>query len=444
MSPELYYVHIGRLDHYITDKQRIFGRVSRNQNLQGPYRKRWDDPAVGENALYVGSQVSLDYVYTVSPTFITNIRYGFSRFDGGSHPDRLGFNQSQLGFSSQVTGLIDPAWMAFPTVTVAGLAGLGSEGISSTIDNDHSLFVSGIKDHHNHNLNFGADLRAYRKNTFSPGNAAGSYTFGTNYTQGPFDDSASSPGGIGQGLAALLLGLPTAGSIDRNDSQASQSTYWALYFQDNWRVNRKLTLNMGLRWEYEGPTTERYNRSVRSFDPNVVQPIEAQAQAQYALAPDPSLPVDQFRVQGGLLFAGVGGQPKYLWDRSFRTFSPRFGFAYQGIQRMVVRGGFGVFPIQIGVPAANNAIQTGFSQTTSLVPTLDNGQTFIGTLDNPFPNGVLSRPEPARASRRFLAGASRSMIPTQRDPMPCTGLSTRRLWCQAAFCSRSAMSGANR
>ncbi|HWB87194.1 MAG TPA: carboxypeptidase regulatory-like domain-containing protein [Bryobacteraceae bacterium] len=402
MSPELYYVHVGRVDHYITENQRVFVRVSQNQNLQGPYRKRWNDPAVGQNALYIGRQIALDYVYTINPSLIANIRYGFSRFNGGSHPDRLGFDMSQLGFSSQVTNLIDPAWMAFPTVSVSGMAALGSEGASSTIDNDHALFASVTKEHGRHSMSFGADLRAYRKNVFNPGNAAGSYTFGTAYTQGPFDNSTSSPGGIGQGLAALLLGLPTQGSIDRNDSQASQSTYWALYFQDNWRVSRNLTLNMGLRWEYEGPTTERYNRSVRGFDPNAVQPIEGQAKAKYALSPDPALPLDQFQLRGGLLFAGVGGQPSYLWDRSFKTFAPRFGFAYQAARSIVVRGGFGIFPIEIGVPAANNAIQTGYSQTTALVPTLDNGQTFIGTLSNPFPSGVLAPAGSSQGIQTFL------------------------------------------
>jgi hypothetical protein len=416
MSPELYYVHIGRVDHYITEKQRIFGRVSQNQNLQGPYRKRWDDPAVGNNALYIGRQIALDYVYTISPNFVTNLRYGFSRYDGGSHPDRLGYNISQLGFSSQVTNLIDPAWMAFPTISVSGLAALGSEGISSTIDNGHSLFANAIKNHKNHNMSFGTDLRAYRKNIFNPGNAPGSYSFGTTYTQGPFDNSPSSPGGIGQGLAALLLGLPTGGSIDRNDSQASQSTYWAFYFQDNWRATRKLTINMGLRWEYEGPTTERYNRSVRSFDPNVVQPIEVQAKAKYASSPDPALPLDQFRVRGGLQFAGVGGQPNYLWNRRFNNLAPRLGFAYQTTQRMVVRGGFGVFPIEIGVPAANNALQIGFNQTTSLVPTLDNGQTFIGTLANPFPTGVLPPSGASQGAQTFLGRGISFYDPDAKTP----------------------------
>ena len=142
--------------------------------------------------------------------------------------------------------------------------------------------------------------------------------FDTSYTRGPFDNSPSSPNSLGQGLAALLLGQPTGGLIDNNDSQANQSTYWALYFHDNWRASRKLTLDLGVRWEYEGPMTERYNRSVRGFDPNAAQKIEAAARTNYAGQPD-VLSVDQFRVRGGLLFAGAAGQPRGLWDRDRKS-----------------------------------------------------------------------------------------------------------------------------
>jgi hypothetical protein len=409
-SPELYYNHIARLDHNVSDKQRLYARVSQNQNKSGPYRKWWSDIATGQNFIGLGPQVSLDHVYVFSPTLVTNVRYGLSRYDAGHVPDLLGYNLSQLGFGSNYTSLIDPTWMAFPRINTGGLAQIGREFIDSSKDNVHSLFASVLKQHGSHTLNVGADLRAYRKNFASPGRQQGVFNFDTDYTRGPFDNSPGAPGEMGQGLAALLLGQPTSGYIDKNDSEASQSTYWAFYLQDNWRVNRKLTLNLGLRWEYEGPTTERFNRSVRGFDAKAAQPIQAQAQANYALHPDPALPVSQFKLQGGLLFAGVGGQPRTLWDRSFTTFAPRFGFAYQAAPKVVVRGGFGIFPIEIGITGSNaytntyvnSALQSGFSEQTSLVPTLNNGQTFVGTLANPYPNGVPPLPGASQGIRTFL------------------------------------------
>lgn len=392
MSPELYYNNIINVSHSITERQRLSIRLTQNQNKQGPYRKWWNDIATGESFVGLGQQAAVDYVYTVSPTVVMDLRYGFNRFNAAGRPDRLGFDPSQLGFGSQFTGLIQPAWIAFPSVFTEGLSNLGQEGFYYSIDNDHSLFAGATIQHRSHELKVGADLRAYRKNTFYPGAAAGSFIFDSTYTQGPFDNSPSSPGGIGQGLAALLLGIPTTGELDRNDSEASQSTYYGLYFQDDWRVNQRLTLNLGLRWEYEGPTRERFNRSVTTFDFNAAQPISAQAQANYALNPDPALPVDQFQVRGGLQFAGVGGQPRNLWNSSYNNFAPRFGVAYRAANNVAVRGGFGIFPIEIGVPAGNFALQEGYSQYTLLVPTNDNGQTFIATLGNPFPDGVLTPP----------------------------------------------------
>jgi hypothetical protein len=265
-------------------------------------------------------------------------------------------------------------------------------------------------------MKVGLDFRANRGYDTPQGTARGRFNFATDFTRGPLDNSPSSPGSLGQGLAAFLLGQPTSGFIDNNDNQAVQSTYWSLYFHDNWRVNRKLTLDLGLRWEYEGPLTERFNRSVRGFDTNAAQAIEGAARARYAMQPDPALPADQFRVRGGLLFAGVGDQPRELWDRSWQNFAPRIGLAYQAREKLVFRGGFGVYPIALGQSVGNYAIQPGFSQSTDLIPTLNNGQTFIATLANPFPNGIMAAPGPSQGAATFLGRAISFYNPEVRTP----------------------------
>jgi hypothetical protein len=207
---------------------------------------------------------------------------------------------------------------------------------------------------------------------------------------------------VGQGLASLLLGIPTGGSINRNDSQAIQTPYYSLYVHDNWRVSPKLTLDLGVRWEYEGPETERFNRAIRGFDANAAQGIEAAARAAYTRSPDAALAADQFRVRGGLMFAGVGGQPRGFWDKSKGFLAPRVGLAYQITSSTVFRSGFGLYPIQIGQPLQNRALQHGYDQVTDLVPTLDNGQTFIATINNPFPSGVINPPGNSLGAATFL------------------------------------------
>ena len=163
-----------------------------------------------------------------------------------------------------------------------------------------------------------------------------------------------------------------------------------VFFQDDWKISDRLTLNLGVRWEREGAPIERWDRSVRGFDYDAVSPVEAAAAAAYARNPIPELPVSQFRAKGGLTFVGVNGQPRTLYDTPNRNFMPRIGFAYSLSPGTVVRGGYGIFFDKIGLNSnVQGFTQTGFSQSTSLVPTLDNGVTFIATLANPFPGGML-------------------------------------------------------
>ncbi len=388
-EPVTYYNHVGRFDQALSDKQRFYVRISASRKDDGPYRNYWDNITAGNVFRGITRQVAVDDVYTFNPTLTLNLRYGYLRYEGGHFPRRVGFDVGSLGFPSTTTAQLTATASLFPRIDISGQDSVAFEGYDVLNNDAHTIFASVVKQVQAHNLKFGADVRFYRDNVAFYGQASGRFTFGTNYTRGPLDNSPTSPGGVGQGLAAFLLGLPTGGFIERNDNEAIQSTYWGLYLHDNWRVSRKLTLDLGVRWEYEGPTTERYNRAVRGFDFNAVQPIDARARANYAAAPDPALPVSQFQLRGGLLFAGRDGVPRGFYDRDLNNFAPRIGFAYQAAERMVWRGGFGMYYISIGQPAQNRSIQSGFNQRTDIVPTLDNGQTFIATLTNPFPNGVL-------------------------------------------------------
>jgi hypothetical protein len=160
-------------------------------------------------------------------------------------------------------------------------------------------------------------------------------------------------------------------------------------------VTPRLTLNLGLRYEYETPPTERYNRSVTGFDFSAVNPIQAQAQANYAQNPIAEVPVSGFRTLGGLQFAGINGNSRSLWQTDKNNFAPRAGFALSLPHSMVARAGYGLYYMTNGVDRVHT-IQTGYDQVTTLVPSIDNGQTFTATLRNPFPGGIL-QPQGAAA-----------------------------------------------
>src|SRR5260370_3247405 len=141
----------------------------------------------------------------------------------------------------------------------------------------------------------GYDFRAYRENSNPTAHAAGRYDLTTHFTRGPLDNSTAAT--IGQELASFLLGVPTGGLIDRNVARSNQTLYNGGFFHDDWKVNQRLTLNLGLRYELEGATTERYNRNIRGFDPNRRNAIEPAAQAAYAGNPIPHIHAAAFTVE---------------------------------------------------------------------------------------------------------------------------------------------------
>jgi outer membrane receptor protein involved in Fe transport len=159
----------------------------------------------------------------------------------------------------------------------------------------------------------GAEFRNYMLNYQNLQNSP-TLTFGTNYTQATSTTEGASPGGVGQGLASFLFGLPTSGSITQTTDISDASPHMSFFVQDDWRLRPNLTINIGLRYEVEGAMSERWNRSVRGFDTTTVNPVNAQVVANYARSPVNEVPVSQFVVKGGLQFAGVNGQPHALYN----------------------------------------------------------------------------------------------------------------------------------
>ena len=237
-----------------------------------------------------------------------------------------------------------------------------------------------------HNLKFGADIRIYRgnRNRF-PYSTAPYYSFANSYTRGPLDNSPAAP--IGQEMAAFVLGVP-GGSMEYSASWALQEQYYGIYLQDDWKVSSKLTLNLGLRYELETPLTERFDRLVAGFAYGQSNPIEAQAQANYAKNPIPEIPADQFKVQGGLTFVTTGGIGRSPYEGEKNNFQPRIGFAYQLFRNTILRGGYAIFHDTLGINS-NRGIQTGFSQSTPIQASLDSGLTYYATMANPLPSGLI-------------------------------------------------------
>jgi hypothetical protein len=195
-------------------------------------------------------------------------------------------------------------------------------------------------------------------------------------------------------------------------SSALQNQYLALYLQDDWKVTRKLTVNVGLRYEIETPITERYNRLLAGFDSTTVNPIAAQAQANYARNPIPELPASAFRVLGGATWVGPNDRSPYFGP--WHNLLPRAGFAYQLAPKTILRAGYGIYYNTLGVNTIL-PLQTGFAQSTPIQASLDNGQTYLASTANPFPTGLIA---PRGTSGGLETNLGQSLNPYYRDMKP--------------------------
>lgn len=373
---------LGRLDFNLSDRNKLFwdfrhnGRVENRGNL-------FRSIATGNYLTRINWGTTLDDVYTLTPTLVLDTRLNWTRFDEGNTKPSYGFNPTSLGFPGYLDQNSEQLLM--PAVSISGYQGFSSSAGNWTPNDNYQIFLTATKVLGNHTLKTGVDIREYRLSNVSFGNSSGSFSFGNNWTVGPLDNSPSSP--LGQAAAAFMMGLPTGGSFDINGASTAGEKYFSGFVQDDWRVRSNLTLNLGLRYEQDFPTMERFDRSVNGFAFGAANPIQAQAQALYAQNPIPQIPAGQFRTPGGLLFASPSNPGLYSPQSHF--VSPRFGFAWSpggAGSKTVIRGGFGIFVTPIGI---NGVIQPGFSQSTPFVPSLDGYLSVNATLSNPFPSGFL-------------------------------------------------------
>ncbi len=396
------YQPVARLDHVFSEKRRMFARYSHST-----FHGHFDNLVEGSNARGRRRQrphrgLALDHVAVLSPQTVLDVRYGLTWFREFESFDNIGWDLREFGFPAGLVSQLDPAGVSFPQLNVAGLLQLGNDGGFKRTYYSHSLLGVLNWNKASHSLKFGFDGRLLLENAKEYGNVSPRLDFGETYTRGPLDNSPVAP--AGQGSASFLFGIPTAGWVDLNDSRAESTRFYGMFLQDDWRIRRNFTMNLGLRWEYEGPVTERFNRSSRDFDFATTNPIQARAAAGYTREPIPEVPVSQFRTLGGLTFLGTGGNPRGSRDPYWRAFMPRFGFSWQVRPRAVVRGGYGLFFGLIGVEFTDGP-QPGFSQRTNVVASLDSGLSYVASIANPLPAGLELAPGALGGLTTFLGRA---------------------------------------
>ena len=377
-------------------RHRMFVRWSHNQGFPGTPTP-WDiGGGVGalEGNNRAQTSVGLSDAFTVNPSMVITAQLGYTRWtQEGTHPT---FDATTLGFPKSLISSMQQT--IFPRINIADSYYIGaSEGQWYEHTNTYSFNIGVTKTSGSHNMKWGMQGQVKQNNSVPGNNPGGTYSFDRGFTQ---PNAFTAGTNLGNGIASFMLGYPGSGSVDFRAMTAPQAPFYGWYFQDDFKVTQKLTLNLGMRYELLFGTTERYNQSNLGFDPNVSNPIEAQAKANYAANPIPELSPANFNVKGGLFFATPENRGNVQVD--YGSIAPRLGLAYRVLPKTVIRTGFGMFYSVWWQPFVR---ATGFASNTQMISSLDGGLTPADTLSNPFPGGLVA-PTGASLGLKTLLGQS--------------------------------------
>jgi len=395
-----YTQYITRFDQNISNDNRLNGLFSYQNTLLAPTTSN-SFPGVGTtNDLPTAHDLNaaLDFTHTFSSSLLADIRLSFGRYTS--------FNVAGTAVQQDysVPGLTMPIVPTTPHQNIAPSISVGNgytpligNTANGTVNNYWNLspVVSQVKGRHT--LSYGFQFMDIQSGGSGiPGSPNGAFTFSGAWTQlNPLQSAA----GSGNSLADLLLGYPASGTVNWGITTFVGYHYYAGYVQDDFKVSRTLTLNLGLRWDVNNSPTERHNGINAGFCFTCKNPYDAQI--NHSAYPSP--------LMGGLTFPGVSA-PRDPYKVKLDQWQPRFGLAWAITPGTVLRAGFGIF---YGV--ANPAVSsTGFSQSTPYISSLNGGvnPTNYFLSGTPYPSGVIA---PAGSSGGLQTSAGQGITYNSPD-----------------------------
>lgn len=416
---------MAKWDHIINDAHRFNftftfqdGSEFRNSNGFDPPAQNGNMPGtVRRDQNYIFA-----YDWTMTPTRILHWQGSYNRFEQ-NFPDvsDYDFTYDKLGIKKMPQVDTYPSMLA-PRVNVDGFTNMfGNQFINESSRQQANFQIYLAETRSRHSLKYGFEWAKLLRHARASGRSSGEFTFNDVWSR---EYSGRRQNTLdGSSIASTLLGLPNAAFIAYNDSFFRREPYFGVYFQDDWRVNSKLTLNIGLRYDAQFGLTESHNRVVAGFDYDEVnQDLVSKALPvwQKNAAADPNYPRAPGTIKGGLQFAGVNGVPERVYKTYWTNIQPRIGFAYQFLPKTVMRGGFGIFYRA----ATQDSLTTGYSLNTDYVNSIDGGLTHRAgltgpySMEDPFPDGVV-RPQGNAQGINTNVGAGVSFDSRTR-PIPRT------------------------
>jgi hypothetical protein len=304
-----------RGDYSISPRQQLFGRFSLsqlNRFVQPPLPGLADGGNYGTgNYIDDTRGAAVGYTFTISPTMVNEYRMGFNRSHYVDNTPSYGQNYPPSNLA--VPGVPNNATINGLTLfQPSGFRRLGEPGYTPTTSTSQEFQYGDTLSivHGKHLIKVGAELRWSQFNLFQIGQPRGSFSFSGQFTA----DSPSSGDGTGDGLADMLLGLPNFATISTLTYFGNRQQTYGGFIQDDYKLSSKLTLNLGLRYDYTTPIKEAHNQ-----------------QANFDFA------------TGQLVAAGQNGASAGLVKTDKADFAPRIGLAWNVFKNTVVRAGYGRF-----------------------------------------------------------------------------------------------------
>ncbi len=379
----------GRIDQNWNSKHMTHAMVSRfDADSSNP---RWFGALQPSSVSFITSHTaSLEHTWTMTPTTVLSLRGGLVRSTStrGSEVDA---DSSNWGLQREMIVLLGTTQNRVPNISTGGpISGLGGGDISANYDTSYTASVSLQRIWGKHTLKFGYEHRRYLSNLTS----GGSFSLATErrVTSQYYDRPTT-----GHGFAGFLLGVASWGQGIQLAGPASAQPYHGAYVQDDIKLTSKLTLNLGVRWDFEPARTERFDRQV-FWDQNY----------KWNMTPNPTWSWDLNQKEAGINFAapqwlskGIYGRAAMMGtsdypERSMQALhhnhlGPRLGIAYQVLPRTVVRAGYGLnWLTMTGDRFINNAVDNmGFGDFARMMQdgTPDGGLTYPDTFNVPLPGG---------------------------------------------------------
>ena len=371
-----YKSYLTRVDHSFADNHRVYltnsgnwGSERRSENSLPPGPALRSDNWPTKRISNLGA---LDDVITLSSSSLIDTRLSYDRFDE-PHAKQFGPAESALPFKTPYQVTSEP-W--YPHISWTGYQEMFGRPFRETKNEIFGGQTSVSKALGEHFLKAGTEVRQYRLTRKDQNEENGRFDFSGTFTR---RDPQQADSTSGNAFASFLLGTPDGGNtfVDITAASVRQYRYYDLFVQDDWKINPKMSVGLGLRWDYQAPVKEQNNQLVVGFDNSTASPLQVMG----------------LQLRGGLLYPGINSNKQSPYKGDWNNIQPRLNFTYQLSNRIVGRANFGRSYFALTGGGGNGSIiesliQNGFSQRTTFISSVQTGLPF-NTLDSPYPEGFV-------------------------------------------------------